>query len=101
MRHKRARRVLGFDFLRSFAKGQRLGLSKYIRQENVVVMSQRSERVAKRDKVTWDKPRALMNQLIERVLASELYEQRGREDGRALQDWGQAEREIRKDKPHK
>ena len=29
----------------------------------------RSERVAKRDKVTGDKPRALMNQLIERVLA--------------------------------
>jgi NADH:ubiquinone oxidoreductase subunit 2 (subunit N) len=28
--------------------------------------------------------------------AYELYEQRGRQDGRAVQDWGQAEREIRK-----
>jgi H+-transporting ATPase len=33
--------------------------------------------------------------------AYELYEQRGRQDGRAAQDWGQAEREIRKDEPHK
>jgi magnesium-transporting ATPase (P-type) len=33
--------------------------------------------------------------------AYELYEQRGRQDGRADQDWGQAEREIRKDEPHK
>jgi hypothetical protein len=32
--------------------------------------------------------------------AYELYEQRGRQDGRAVEDWGQAEREIRKDKPH-
>jgi H+-transporting ATPase len=29
--------------------------------------------------------------------AYELYEQRGRQDGRAAEDWGQAEREIRKD----
>jgi hypothetical protein len=29
--------------------------------------------------------------------AYELYEQRGRQDGRAVQDWGQAERETRKD----
>jgi magnesium-transporting ATPase (P-type) len=33
--------------------------------------------------------------------AYELYEQRGRQDGRAVQEWGQAEREIRKDEPHK
>jgi plasma-membrane proton-efflux P-type ATPase len=33
--------------------------------------------------------------------AYELYEKRGRKDGRAVQDWGQAEREIRKDEPHK
>ena len=30
-----------------------------------------------------------------------LYEQRGRQDGRAVEDWDQAEREIRKDEPHK
>jgi hypothetical protein len=33
--------------------------------------------------------------------AYELYEQRGRQDGRAVQDWEQAERENRKDEPHK
>jgi hypothetical protein len=33
--------------------------------------------------------------------AYELYEQRGRQDGRAVQDWGQAEREIRKAALHK
>jgi H+-transporting ATPase len=31
--------------------------------------------------------------------AYELYEQRGRQDGRAVQDWEKAEREIRKDEP--
>jgi hypothetical protein len=38
-------------------------------------------------------------QIAER--AYELYEQRGRQDGRAVQDWNQAEQEIRKDEPHK
>ena len=33
--------------------------------------------------------------------AYELYEQRGRQDGRAAEDWEQAEREIRKDASHK
>jgi H+-transporting ATPase len=33
--------------------------------------------------------------------AYELYEQRGRRDGQAGQDWLEAEREIRKDDPHK
>jgi len=33
--------------------------------------------------------------------AYELYEQRGHRDGRAIQDWEQAEREIRKDEPHR
>ncbi len=33
--------------------------------------------------------------------AYELYEQRGRQDGQADQDWVKAEQEIRKDEPHK
>ena len=45
------------------------------------------------------KPGDVTPQIAKR--AYELYEQRGRQDGRAVQDWGQAEREIRKDKPHK
>jgi plasma-membrane proton-efflux P-type ATPase len=45
------------------------------------------------------KPVVLTPQIAKR--AYELYEQRGRQDGRAVQDWGQAEREIRKVEPHK
>jgi H+-transporting ATPase len=45
------------------------------------------------------KPLDLTPQIATR--AYELYEQRGRQDGRAVQDWGQAEQEIRKDEPHK
>jgi hypothetical protein len=33
--------------------------------------------------------------------AYELYEQRGRREGHAVQDWLEAEREIRKDEPPK
>jgi plasma-membrane proton-efflux P-type ATPase len=33
--------------------------------------------------------------------AYELYERRGRQDGRATQDWEQAQQEIRKEEPHK
>ena len=33
--------------------------------------------------------------------AYELYEQGGRQNGRAVQDWGEAEREIRKEEPQK
>jgi hypothetical protein len=42
------------------------------------------------------KPVDLTQQIAKR--AYELYERRGRQDGRAVQDWGRAEREIRKDK---
>jgi H+-transporting ATPase len=45
------------------------------------------------------KPVDLTPQIAKR--AYELYEQRSRQDGRAVQDWVQAEREIRKDEPHK
>jgi hypothetical protein len=42
-------------------------------------------------------PVDLTPQIAER--AYELYEKRGRQDGRAAQDWGEAEREIQKEKP--
>jgi hypothetical protein len=45
------------------------------------------------------KPVDLTPQIAKR--AYELYEQRGRQEGRAVQDWGQAEREIRIVGPHK
>ena len=45
------------------------------------------------------KPVDVTPQIAKRAYA--LYEQRGRQDGRAVQDWEQAEREIRKNQPHK
>jgi H+-transporting ATPase len=45
------------------------------------------------------KPLDLTPQIATR--AYELYEQRGRRDGQAGQDWLEAEREIRKDEAHK
>jgi H+-transporting ATPase len=45
------------------------------------------------------KPLDLTPQIAKR--AYELYEQRGRKDGRAVQDWGQAEREVRRDETPK
>jgi hypothetical protein len=45
------------------------------------------------------KPLDVTPQIAKR--AYELYEQRGRQDGGAVQDWGQAEREVRKHEPHK
>jgi len=45
------------------------------------------------------KPVDVTSQIANRAYA--LYEQRGRQDGRAVQDWDQAERELRKDEPHK
>ncbi len=46
-----------------------------------------------------DSPSDLTAEIAKR--AYELYEQRGRKDGFADEDWLQAEREILKDKPHK
>ncbi len=51
------------------------------------------------DRVKARTPSDLGPEIAER--AYELYEQRGRKDGRAAQDWRQAEREIRENKRHK
>jgi hypothetical protein len=45
------------------------------------------------------KPLDLTPQIAKR--AYELYEQGGRQDGRAVQDWLEAERKTQKDEPHK
>jgi hypothetical protein len=45
------------------------------------------------------KPADVTLQIAKRAYA--LYEQRGHQEGRAVQDWLQAEQEIRKGEPHK
>jgi len=50
------------------------------------------------DPVKAKAPSDLKQQISKR--AYEIYEQRGHKDGQAVQDWNQAEKEIRKDKPN-
>jgi magnesium-transporting ATPase (P-type) len=56
--------------------------------------------------IKWRVPKAVAGKPVDVTpqiakRAYELYELRGRENGRAVQDWEQAEREIRKDEPHR
>jgi magnesium-transporting ATPase (P-type) len=55
--------------------------------------------------IKWRVPNAVTNEPVDVTAqiakrAYELYEQRGRQDGGAVKDWGQAEREIRKGESH-
>jgi Protein of unknown function (DUF2934) len=52
--------------------------------------------------IKWRVPSAVANKRVNMTpqivkCADELYQQRGHQDRRAVQDWEQAEREIRKD----
>ena len=69
VRHQPVRRALGLDFLGCLAEGQRLGLGEDVCQEYVMVPAQRIERLGKGDEVTRDESGALMDQLVEGVLA--------------------------------
>ncbi len=55
--------------------------------------------VAGKPEVKANTPSDLTPQIAKR--AYELYEQRRRQDGGAVQDWEKAEQEIRKEEPHK
>ena len=69
VRHQPVGRALGLDFLGRLAEGQRLGLGEDVGQQDVVVPAERIERLAEGDEVAGDQPGALMDQLVERVLA--------------------------------
>jgi hypothetical protein len=69
MGHEPRWRTFGLDFLRRFAKGQRLRLGKYVSQEYVLVPAQPVQRLGKRDEVTGDELGPLMDQLVKRMLA--------------------------------
>ena len=59
----------GPHLLDRLAKSQRFGLSKHIGHEQIVMSTNRVERIAKRDEVARDQPRTLMDQLVKRMLA--------------------------------
>ena len=69
VRHDVGRRALGADLVGGLAEGQRLGLGEDVRREDVVVVAQRVEGLAEADEVDRDQPRALVDQLVEAVLA--------------------------------
>jgi hypothetical protein len=69
VRHEPGRRAFGLDFLRRFAKGQRLRLGKNVGQQDVVVPAERVQRLGKRDEVAGDELGPLMDQLVEGMLA--------------------------------
>src|ERR1700722_16393154 len=69
MRHVPIRRALSFYLLRRLAKGQRLGLREDICQKHIVVSPDSVERLNESDEVTRNQLSALMDQLIERMLA--------------------------------
>src|SRR5215471_18089831 len=62
-------RAFGLDLLARFSEGERLGLGEYVRQQHIVMPAELVERLCEGDEVAGDEPGALMDQLIERVLA--------------------------------
>src|SRR6185503_15721416 len=69
MRYERIRSPLILDFLRRLAEGQRLRLRKHVGNQHVMVPPEWIQRAMECNKVARDQPRALVNQLIERVLS--------------------------------
>ena len=69
MRDEPVGRALGLDLLGGLAEGQRLGLGEDVGHQDVVVPAERVERLAEADEVAGDEPRALVDELVEGVLA--------------------------------
>ena len=69
MGNEAIRRALRLDLLARLTEGQRLGLREHVRQQEVVVPTERVQGVAEGDEVTGDETGALMDQLVEGMLA--------------------------------
>src|SRR5215475_13932670 len=69
VRNKPIRRTFGLDLLARLTKGECLALRNDIRQQHIVMTAKPVERPAESNEVTRNEPRALMDQLIEGVLA--------------------------------
>ena len=62
------RRALGLDFLARLAEGQRLGLRQHVREQQIVVSTERVQRLVEGDEVAGDETGPLMDQLVEGML---------------------------------
>jgi len=69
VRDDRIRRALRLDLFACLAERQRFSLREDIRHQDVVMLTQRIQRMAERDEVARNEPGPLVNKLIERVLA--------------------------------
>src|ERR1035437_8853871 len=69
MRHQPIRSAFGLDLLGRFPECERLGLREYVREQQVVMASERIQRPAETDEVAWDKLRSLVDELVEGMLA--------------------------------
>ena len=69
MRHQPVGRAFRLDLPDGLAEGQRLGLGEDIGQQHVVMLAERVQGPAEGDEVAGNEPRALMDQLIEGMLA--------------------------------
>ena len=63
------RRALGADLLLGLAERERLGLREHVRHQQVVVVAERVQVLGEPDQVDRDQLRALVDQLVEAVLA--------------------------------
>src|SRR4030095_12941546 len=63
------RRAFGLDLLSPLSQRQGFALSEDVCQKHVVMSAKVIQRLGKRDKVTRDQPRSLMDQLVEGMLA--------------------------------
>src|SRR5580658_4605517 len=68
MRHKPVWSAFGAHLFRRLAEGKRLSLRKHVGEQHVVMRSERVESPSEGNKVAGDEPRALMDELVERVL---------------------------------
>ena len=69
VRHQPVGRALGLDLLGRLAEGQRLGLREDVGHEQIVMVAERVERLGEADEVAGDELRALVDELVEGVLA--------------------------------
>src|ERR1039458_3544305 len=69
MRRQPIRRAFGLDLLKRFPECERLGLREYVREQQIVMASERIERPAETDEVARDQFRPLVDELVERMLA--------------------------------
>src|SRR5579875_999875 len=69
MRNEPVGGALGFDLLGGLAKGEGFGLSEDVGHEDVVMLAERVEGLEEADEVAGDEAGALVDELIEAVLA--------------------------------